>query len=110
MVLDAGPRTGMELTIPSRQGLILGGALVALAGLMKERALEARHFGYADSNRHRGYALAKQALEALRTGERFVTEDERILDLMAHTRQTMRVSYEEWEASVPIGPAVNAVG
>jgi len=97
-----GQERAGEVVTPPRKGLILGSAMVALAGLMKERALEARHFGYADSNLHAGYALAKMAMETLRRGGAFVTDDERILDLMAHTRQTMRVSYEEWDACVPV--------
>ncbi len=91
-----------EFAVPTRKGLILGAALVALYGLRQERNLEARHFGYADSNEHAGYALCKAAFDCLRRGETFATSDERILDLMAHTRQTLRVSFEEWDACVPI--------
>jgi hypothetical protein len=91
-----------EFTAPSRHGLVLGAALVALHGLRKEYVLGAIHWGYSNENRYQPYALVSEAISALTSGAAFKTDDERILDLMAHTRQLMRISYEEWEACVPL--------
>ena len=94
-----------EFTLPSRNGLILGLALVALECRKKVHALEARYFGYADPRAHAGYHGIEEALATLKRGEELVTDSEEILDLLAHTRQTARVSLEEWEQVVRIKSA-----
>lgn len=91
-----------SFTTPSRAGLVLGSALVALHGLQQESLLEARHWKYEDWNEHKTYAECKRLYAALRAGEAVSTSFERIVDLMAHTRQTLHVSLEEWEAAVPL--------
>lgn len=87
---------------PSRKGLILGAALVALHGLQQESLLEARHWKYENWDDHKTYAECKRLYAALRAGQPTSTSFERIVDLMAHTRQTLRVSIEEWEDAVPL--------
>lgn len=89
-------------TSPSRAGLILGSALVALHGLQQECLLEARHWKYENWDDHTTYAECKRLYALLRAGQAASTSFERIVDLMAHTRQTLRVSLEEWEAVVPL--------
>ena len=91
-----------EFTSPSRAGLILGAALVAIYGLQQESLLEARHWKYDNWDDHKTYAECKRLYAALRAGQAVSTSFERIVDLMAHTRQTLRVSLEEWERVVPL--------
>jgi hypothetical protein len=91
-----------EYTVPSRAGLLVGAALVALHGLQQESILQARHWGYDDWNKHETYAECKRLIAALRRYEPVTTTFKSVMDLMAHTCQTLRVSVEEWEASVPL--------
>ena len=91
-----------EFTSPSRKGFIHGCVLVALYGLQQESLLEARHHKYADWNDHPTYAECKRLIEAIREGKAVTTSFDNIDALMAHTRQTLRVSYEEWEQSTPL--------
>ena len=87
-----------EFTVPSRKGLVLGAVQVALHGLLKERGLAARHANIDFPQKHEGYVRCERALDAVRNGQTVRTLDEQILDLMAHTQQTLRLSYEEWDA------------
>lgn len=92
----------MEFTVPSRRGLLIGAAMVALYGRRQEALLAARHHGLEDWKKHPVYAECDRLIEALRTGQTVTTSFEDLIDLMAHTRQMMRISLEEWEQSVPL--------
>lgn len=83
---------------PSRSSLIAGAMLVALHGLQQCCIGEARRLGIEDWNQYGDYARCKEAIEAVKRGKRYETDDSRILDLMAHTQQTLRLGYEEWES------------
>lgn len=88
---------------PSRKGLVLGLALVALHGRRQESILAARHRGLADWSACPAYAECTRVLRALKEGQSPVTtNDNGLLDLMAHTRQLARVSLDEWVAAVPL--------
>lgn len=90
---------------PSRKSLLVGAMLVALHGLQQETIAEARKWGYADWNEYADYARVRAAIDAVRHNRRHETSDHRILDLMAHTCQTLRVNHEEWENVQLIFPA-----
>jgi len=81
----------------SRESLIVGSMLVALHGLEQVTIGEARRLGIADWRQYPDYIRCKEAIAAVRANRRYETDDVRILDLMAHTQQTLRVGYEEWE-------------
>lgn len=100
--VDADSEESAASSTPSRKGLILGAALVALHGLQQESLLEARHWRYENWDDHKTYAECKRLYAALRAGQSASTSFERIVDLMAHTRQTLHVSIEEWEDAVPL--------
>lgn len=90
-----------EFTQPSRHGLILGAAIVALYGKSQEYALQARLDGRADPMDNHIYAEVNRVMTALRGHQAVQSNFEVVVDLMAHTRQTLRVSYEEWAECVP---------
>ena len=91
-----------EYVTPGRAGLILGAVIVALYGLQQEYLLAARHWKYEDINDQPVYAECKRLIAALKRNEKVATVFDTIMDRMAHTRQILHVSYEEWEATVPI--------
>jgi hypothetical protein len=93
-----------EFKFPNRPSLLAGAMLVALLGMLAEQAQEARHFGYADLNKHQGCIRVKQAIAAVKCGQRYETSDVRILDLMARTQLTLGVSFDEWEQEQLIFP------
>lgn len=98
-VLDAAHESGAPTELPSRRGLIAGAALVALHGLRREVA----HTSDSDDlDTVPLYAEVQRLIAAVQAGERTSTDYERIVDLLAHTRQTLRVSYQEWEDCVPV--------
>lgn len=90
-----------EHTQPGRRGLILGAAVVALYGKCQEYALQARFDGRADPMQNHVYAEVHRVMTALRANQPVQSNFEVIVDLMALTRQTLRVSYEEWSECVP---------
>ena len=92
-----------ENASPSRQGLIVGAALVAIHGLKAELTFTARTFNQEPAE-HYGVQTCAQVEKALRAGETLHVRHERIIDLLAHTRQTLRVDYDEWESLVKIFP------
>lgn len=99
---DAFTQTPREPS-PSRRGLLLGAALVALHGLRQERILGARlRTPGSDFTGDRDVVACTEAIATLQDGGPLVTGDRGILDLMAHTQQVLRVSYEEWEAAIPV--------
>lgn len=87
---------------PTRKGLILSAAVVALHGYRDEMALQARHFKYDDPKEYKEYAECVKAIDTLKSGGEFKTDNVSIHGLMARTCQILRVSYEEWEACVRV--------
>ncbi len=94
----------MEYTHPPRKALILGAVIVGLNGLQQEfiTAYRRQSDAGADTDWAKYMALKLLASELRHgKGENFVTEDVLILDMMARIRQTLGVSYPEWESLFP---------
>lgn len=87
----------MAYSAPSRVGLIRGAVLVALHGFEQVAITQARHFGNKDFMSCSDVVEARRIADAVRGGQRVQVHHDRIGDLFAHTRQTLRISYEEWE-------------
>jgi hypothetical protein len=90
-----------DFSQPSRTGLILGAAIVALQGVRNEYTLQARHFGNTDYASHPGYVEATRVMEALRHGQPVESSFERVVDVLAFVQQALRVSHDEWALCVP---------
>jgi hypothetical protein len=85
-----------DFSQPSRQGLVLGAALVALYGLQQESLVAGGALNHAT------FVECRRLIELLRSGKPATTGFERVIDRMAHAQQLMRVSYSEWAQCVPL--------
>lgn len=94
--------SNQHFTSPSRVGLIIGAVLVALHGFERETFARARAFGDANWNEHPDVLEARRIASAVRAGLKVEVDHERILDLLAHTQQIMRISHDEWGNVVSI--------
>lgn len=89
---------------PSREGLIVGGALIALHGYEQERIAMIRSHQVAEWNTDPRVLACRQLAKAIRNAEPIAQEDDMMWDALAYAQQVMRVSLEEWEAVLKITP------
>lgn len=85
--------TGDEYNFPSRRGLVAGAANLALEYLRNSQVLRK------DS---KAAAETKNVMNAVLTGSRYETTSREVNECLAHARQAMRISYEEWEDVVKV--------
>jgi hypothetical protein len=92
-----------EATGPGRKSLLVGSAMIAVQGLIRQAIVEARFRGVADYRNDKYVTEYNRALEALKKGQPFEVglEFTELTDRLALAQQTLRVSVEEWEAAVP---------
>ncbi len=97
-----------SITYPTRKGLILGAVLVQLHGHRREAITEfrirARHANRPDADWTKDPLIRDiDACEkSVRSGGPVRTANQEIIDTLAHTCQTLRVSYEEWSSIVKV--------
>jgi hypothetical protein len=89
---------------PSREGLIVGGALVALYGFEMETIATLRAHQVANWNEHPTAVACRTLAHAIRDGQAIVQEDDPMWRSLAHAQQVMRVSLDEWETVLRITP------
>lgn len=94
----------MSGAYPSREGLIVGGALVALHGYEQETIATLRAHQVAEWNEHPVVEACRALAKAIRAGLPIAQEDGPMWDTLAHAQQVMRVSLDEWEAVLKITP------
>ena len=96
------------VSYPTRKGLILGAVLVQLHGHRREAITEfrirARHANRPDADWSKDPVLQDIAAceKSVRTGGPVRTANQEIIDALAYTCQTLRVSREEWDSVVKV--------
>ncbi len=96
------------VSYPTRKGLILGAVLVQLNGHRREAVMEfrirARHANQPDVDWSHDPIIQDIAAceKSVRAGGPVRTANQEILDALAYTCQTLRVSHEEWDSVVKV--------
>lgn len=91
---------------PSREGLMVGGALIALHGYEMETIATLRAHQVPNWNEHKTVLACRELAAAIRARQPIVQEDSPMWSTLAFAQQTMRVSLDEWEAVLKITPIV----
>jgi hypothetical protein len=88
---------------PGRRSLIVGAAMIAIQGLIRQAIVEARFRGTPDYRTDKYVIEYQRALEALKKGEPYEVglEFTDLTDRLALAQQTLRVSVDEWQSLVP---------
>jgi len=94
----------MKTASPGREGLIVGGALIALYGFEMETTATLRAHQVPNWNERAELVHCRNLADAIRRGEPIVQEDTPMWRTLAHAQQVMRVSIDEWERVLKITP------
>lgn len=94
----------MKVPSPSREGLMVGGALVALYGFEMETIATLRAHQVVNWNEHPTVVACRTLAQAIREGQAIAQEDNPMWRSLAHAQQVMRVALDEWEAVLRITP------
>jgi hypothetical protein len=96
------------ISYPTRKGLVLGAVLVQLHGHRREAIaafrIRARHANRPDADLSKDPIIRDIAAceKSVRSGGPVRTANQEIIDALAHTHQTLNVSYDEWESIVKV--------
>lgn len=82
-----------EYNTPYRGGLIVGAANLALEYLRNSQVLRKDKAAAAET---------KRVMDAVLVGSYCETTSREVIECLAHARQALRVSYEEWEDTVKV--------
>jgi len=95
----------MSSTYPSREGLIVGAAIIALYGFEMEKIATLRAHQVANWNEHPEVEACRGLSAAIRQGQPLQHEDNPMWRTLAHAQQVLRVSLTEWESVLKITPS-----
>jgi len=96
----------MHAASPSREGLIVGGAIIALYGYEMETIATLRAHKVENWNEHPDVVASRRLASAIRNGQSIVQERNPLWSSLAHAQQVLRVSLDEWERVLKITPLV----
>lgn len=82
-----------EYNTPNRSGLVVGAANLALEYLRNSQVLRKDKEAAAET---------KRVMDAVLVGSQCKTTSREVIECLAHARQALRVSYEEWEDTVKV--------
>lgn len=94
----------MGAASPSREGLIVGGAIVALYGYEMETIATLRAHKVENWNEHPNVVACRTLADSIRKGLPVVQEKNPMWSTLAHAQQVMRVSLDEWERVLKVTP------
>lgn len=94
----------MNKISPSREGLIVGAALIALHGFEMETIATLRAHKVEDWHEKPALVECRNLAEAIRQGIPIVQQRNPMWSTLAHAQQLLRISLDEWEKVLKITP------